>query len=265
MKLCKGSAVLNTLCYALFGVIFMGSAVLVGFLAGNMYEISLSGPSVDASVDVEAMEIEDGESAPARLLMIDPGHGGEDGGASSESGLVEKELNMLVSDDIAHLCLLFGLPYELTRESDVLLYDLYDELEDYTGKKKSLDLKNRLRLTEESGATMFLGIHMNKFPDSQYSGLQVYYSPNDPDSASVAAELQTFVAAHLQQENTRETKRASSSIFLLNRLEIPAILVECGFLSNIDESAKLGDSAYRSTLACTIFAPIAEYFVRSAG
>ena len=110
--------------------------------------------------------------------MQDPSHGGEDGGAVGDGGVTEKELNLAVSENIADLSMLFGVPYSMTRDCDKLLYDKYGELTDYTGKKKSLDLKNRLRSAEEEGAEVFLSIHMNKLQalptaDFRYTTLQI--------------------------------------------------------------------------------------------
>ncbi len=263
MRIKKDSTTASVLSYVLFSVLFMCSAILVGFLAGNMYEISLQSPYLQTSAESDSTEDSTCENNSFGLIMIDPGHGGEDGGAESDSGLVEKELNMYVSQNIADMCLIFGIPYKMSRESDTLLYNYYSDLEDYTGKKKSYDLKNRLKLTEETDASLYLGIHMNKFSDSRYSGLQVYFSPNAAESESIAHDVQSFVRSHLQPSNTREAKRAGSSIYILNQLERPALLVECGFLSNTEEAALLGDGNYRSSLATTIFTPILEYFVRS--
>lgn len=196
----------------------------------------------------------------ASPIVIDAGHGGEDGGAVSQSGVLEKDLNLLLADDIAHLCVLFGQPYEMTREDDTMLYSLYGD--NYEGRKKALDLKNRLKFTEEHGAAILLSIHMNKFTDPRYGGLQVYYSPNTEDSRQIALEVQSAVKRELQTENSREAKAAGSSIYILKNTETPAVLVECGFLSNPADTENLTDPSYRAALACVIAAPVFEYTVR---
>ena len=160
--------------------------------------------------------------------------------------------------------MLFGVPCSMTRDCDKLLYDKYGELTDYTGKKKSLALKNRLRSAEEEGAEVFLSIHMNKFTSPAYSGLQVYYSPNNDGSRVLAEAITAYNRAHLQTDNVRVAKSATSSIYLLHRLQIPAVLVECGFLSNPTEAALLQSENYRTSLACTVFTPVLEYCTRAA-
>ena len=111
-------------------------------------------------------------------FVIDPGHGGEDAGAVADDGTLEKDLNLEISTLLFSILELNGKEAVLTRDSDTLLYDKYDDLENYTGKKKVYDLKNRLKIAEEKENSIYVGIHMNKFPDSKYSGLQVYFSPN---------------------------------------------------------------------------------------
>ena len=204
--------------------------------------------------------VQTAEVCPApEVWVIDPGHGGEDGGASDVSGIVvEKTLNLAVSERIAAIAELFGHDCTMTRTDDRLLYDAYGDLTDYHGKKKTYDLRNRLRITEEAGATLFIGVHMNKFPKSQYHGLQVWYSPNDPKSADYAAFVQSYVKSALQPDNERTVKKATSSIYLLHRLCCPAILVECGFLSNEAECAALAAPAYQTALSAVLFAAIAE-------
>ena len=195
----------------------------------------------------------------APVWVIDPGHGGEDGGASDPSGqVVEKTLNLAVARRIAEIAGLFGHDCRLTREDDRLLYDAYRDLTDYRGKKKTYDLRNRLRITEDAGATLFVGIHMNKFPQPQYHGLQVWYSPNDPKSADYAAFVQSYMKSTLQPDNERMVKKATSSIYLLHRIHCPAILVECGFLSHPDECAALATPEYQTALSAVLFAAAAE-------
>ena len=139
------------------------------------------------------------------------------------------------------------------------MYDRYNDLEDYTGKKKVYDLKNRLRLAEEHENSIYVGIHMNKFPLEKYSGLQVYYSPNNELSYQIATDVQSTVQESLQAQNKRSIKRADSSIFILHKAKIPAVLIECGFLSNQNELALLKDESYRLSLALNLFSALSGY------
>ena len=206
------------------------------------------------SVPVEA------STSPARvpLLVIDAGHGGEDGGAEV-GGVLEKDCNLAVAMRIVDLCTLFGKDVLPTRTDDTMLYDRYGDLDDYTGHRKTFDLRNRLRLAEESDAALFVGIHMNKFPESKYRGLQVWYSPNSSRSKNAAEYIRSYSMTYLDPTNERETKAASKSIYILNRIKMPAVLVECGFLSNPDECALLVSDEYRSRLAAVIFSSAVEF------
>ena len=205
-------------------------------------------------------------AAPSRpIIVIDAGHGGEDGGASGEDGTKEKDLNLLVAQSLADILTASGYDVRMTRTDDRLLYDLYGDLTDYTGHKKTYDLRNRLRFTEEAGADLLLSIHMNKFPQPQYSGLQVYYSPTAPESRTVAEVIRNYTKLYLQPENERETKAATSSIYLLHRIQRPAVMVECGFLSNEEELSRLKDDTYRRQLALVIACAAAECLSGTAG
>lgn len=197
-----------------------------------------------------------GTDLPA--VIIDPGHGGEDGGSSSGE-VIEKDLNLSVSEDLYYLFEFAGVPAKMTRKHDTALYDLYGDLEDYSGKKKVYDLKNRVRFVTEEGGGIYLGIHMNKFPQEKYRGLQVYYSPNSDGSRTLAETIRSGAKTYLAPENEREVKRATSSIYVLDRLRVPAVLVECGFLSNPDELSLLTDPEYRQKMASVIFSSVCSY------
>ena len=185
-----------------------------------------------------------------RVTVIDAGHGGEDGGAS-DNGLVEKGLNLDVARKLAFLFETANLPYRLTREDDRMLYK-----EKIRGTLKMQDLRERLSIVESYRDARLVSIHMNRFPSPSVKGLQVWYSPNNGESREMAEKIRDSVKATLQPDNTREVKKAGSSIFLLNRCEAPAVLVECGFLSNPDEATALGKAEYRSSLAASIFSAL---------
>ncbi|MCQ2435502.1 MAG: N-acetylmuramoyl-L-alanine amidase [Clostridia bacterium] len=189
-------------------------------------------------------------------LVIDAGHGGMDGGAVADDGTVEKDLNLKVADRMATLCTVLGIEYKMTRTDDVMLCDMS------SSHRKLDDLYNRIKLTESITQPVFLSIHMNKFPVAKYSGLQVYYSTYDGRSQEIADAIQAFTAEILMPENGRKTKAAGSSIFVLDKATYPAVLVECGFLSNRDELSKLKTDEYQKALALTVLAPVAEYILK---
>ena len=189
-------------------------------------------------------------------IVIDPGHGGEDAGAVATDGTLEKDLNLEIAFLVKELCDLNGINAVLTRDTDTLLYDRYGDLECYKGKKKVYDLKNRLRFASEQENPIYVGIHMNKFEISRYSGLQIYYSKNDPLSYELANSVRECVIKNLQPANTRKAKAADSSIYVLHNADMPAILIECGFLSNPNELEALKDESYRLKLAICIYTSI---------
>ena len=192
----------------------------------------------------------------AVTVVIDAGHGGEDGGASSTGGALEKDLNLDIAFLLADMLRANGVDVVMTRTEDILLYD---PTSDYHGRKKVLDLAARLKIARETPDSVFVSIHMNSFPQTQYSGLQVYYSKNDANSKKIADLIQSNVKTYLQPSNTRKTKGATSAIFLLDRLETPAVLVECGFLSNPEEARRLSTAEYRKKLAFVIFCSLCDY------
>jgi len=129
---------------------------------------------------------------------------------------------------------------------------------DHEGRKKALDLLSRRTIAEHSRDALFVSIHMNAFPQSQYSGTQVWYGTKDALSREISHSIQQS-ALWLQPENRRKIKAASSSIYLLDQIPSPCVLVECGFLSNPTEAERLSDPNYQKALAVMIFAGISPY------
>ena len=190
-------------------------------------------------------------------IVIDAGHGGEDGGCVSDGGVLEKDINLEVAKKTSELLSSMGYNAVMTRTEDKMLYDMYGD--NYEGRKKTYDLKNRLRFAEENEADIFVSIHMNKFPQEQYSGLQVYYSKNNGESERIARSIQQFNKEYLQTDNEREIKAADKNIFLLDRMNIPAVLAECGFLSNKKEAEQLCNDEYRKELSFMLAAALSKY------
>ncbi len=187
-------------------------------------------------------------------VIIDAGHGGEDGGASSADGTKEKDLNLSVALNLGKLLESNGFSVVYTRKDDSMLYATSE------GSKKMQDLKNRLNVAEENEDAVFISIHMNKFSQEKYSGLQVFYSNNNKESEHLANIIQSNTKEFQQNENNREIKSAGSNIYLLNNINNPAVLVECGFLSNSNECEKLKDETYRKEIALVIYSSLIEFF-----
>ena len=209
----------------------------------------------------------DENAPPITVVVIDPGHGGEDGGASSAAGLVEKDVNLDVAFALRDLFEAAGIPVVMTRTEDKLLYD---RNVDFQGRKKVLDLAARRIIAEKTaeaaaevgGTSLFISIHMNAFPAPQYSGMQVWHGTGSPVSARVADAIQATSTA-LMPDNHRKTQAAGSSIYLLDRIQSPAVLVECGFLSNPEEAERLSKEEYRHALAAVVFAGVILGFYES--
>ena len=183
-------------------------------------------------------------------VIIDAGHGGEDGGAIGVNGVYEKDLNLEIATQLKDMLKACGIDVVMTRTEDVLLYD---KNSDYKGRKKILDLANRLKIANEHKNCIFVSIHMNSFPESKYNGLQVYYSKNSEKSAELALAIQDSVKTNLQKENSRKTKSSNGNIYLLDRIKSPAVLVECGFISNPEECTLLTSEEHQKKLSLSIF------------
>lgn len=195
-------------------------------------------------------------------IIIDAGHGGEDGGAVGINGTVEKDINLSISLKLMNLLEVSGYKVVMTREKDKAIYD---ESANTLREKKRSDLKNRMGIIKNNKKenAIFVSIHQNKFPDPKYHGTQIFYSVNNPGSQSLAEKVKDSVTEFIQPENTREIKPADKKIYLLHNAEIPAIIVECGFLSNIEESKKLIDNMYQNQLAFSIYCGITSYFLNN--
>ena len=189
------------------------------------------------------------DSSPSKTVILDAGHGGEDGGASSADRLLEKDLNLSLALTMRDILTANGVNVILTRETDTLLYD---RNADFQGQKKRLDMAARLKIAEEAPNAVFVSIHMNTYPHPSCKGVQVWYSENNEASFDLAKTIQSTAQKLLQPENDRTVKRSGSSIYLLRKLECPAVLVECGFLSSPEEATLLGDENYRQQLALTL-------------
>lgn len=189
-------------------------------------------------------------------VILDAGHGGEDGGASGKNGILEKDLNLSICMKIGKELTDNGVNVLYTRTEDILLYD---KSADHANRKKALDLAERVKIAQNTPNCIFVSIHMNSFPETKYSGLQTYYSKNNINSKSLALQIQTAVRSMIQKQNNRKIVKASSNIYVLDRLECPAVLIECGFLSNPEECRLLSTEIYQNQLSEIISQEIKKY------
>lgn len=187
-------------------------------------------------------------------ILIDPGHGGMDGGASAADGTLEKDINLAVALPLGDMLKVCGYPVRFTRSTDI---SLHDESARTVREQKVSDMHNRLAMYDQSKLT--LGIHTNKFPQTQYFGTQLFYSPNRPESEDMARAIRESVVSLLQPKNTREMKKADSGIYLLDKTQVPAVFVETGFLSNPSELEQLKSPEYQQKMALAILGGLLKY------
>lgn len=188
-----------------------------------------------------------------KVIILDPGHGGEDPGAIGVDGVLEKDLNLQVALRMRDLLIFGGYRVVMTRSDDRLLYD-----PDLSRSHKVQDLQTRLNYGDAYLSATFVSIHMNKFPDADCSGLQVYYSGNHASSSIIAEAIRTGYADALADGKARVCKPATSAIYILHRIEIPAVLIECGFLSNPQENERLQEAEYQKKLTAVIVTALSE-------
>jgi len=206
--------------------------------------------SVWLSRDSDADELQAGGEAH-RVVVIDAGHGGADGGAVAHDGTLEKDINLEIARVLAALMRVSGYKVVMTRERDEMLG------QDMTsGSAKMRDLKKRLEIASSYPEALTVSVHCNKFPQESCHGLQVYYG----EGAQVAAEAVQNAFSLVDSSNRRKIKKADSSIYLLHRASAPSILVECGFLSNRAELEGLKTEEYRKALALAIFHGASEFY-----
>lgn len=194
------------------------------------------------------------EKAPLEsrnILLIDAGHGGEDGGAVSCTGLAESGYNLEISLRLRDLCHLLGYKTKMIRQSDTAVYTTGQTL----AQKKASDLKHRVQIVNAAESAILLSIHQNHFPDSRYSGAQVFYAKTD-GSQLLAQTLQEALA---RGTGSSRQHKASSGVYLMDHITCPGVLIECGFLSNPAEEAKLRDPAYQKRLCAIIAGAVSGY------
>ena len=188
------------------------------------------------------------KSSNRHVVVLDPGHGGVDGGATSCTGVLESKINLDIAlrlDDMLHL---FGVDTVMIRDTDRSVYTQGDTI----AQKKVSDLRERVRLINETSNAFLISIHQNTYLDGKYWGLQVFY-PGTDGSKDFAEKLQTQFKESLMPENNRKIKRANG-IYLMEHINCPGVLIECGFLSNPREEALLRSEVYQKNLCAVITA-----------
>ena len=188
-------------------------------------------------------------------VIIDPGHGGGDGGAYAND-TVEKDLNLTISKKLYKLLISSGFNVKMIRCSDKMINTEGANLRE----RKVSDMKNRLKIYNSNTNNIVISIHQNKFPIEKYYGTQVFYSENNKNSKALAESIETSVKVLLQPDNERKAKPADKSIYLLYNSKVTSVIVECGFISNAKEAIKLKNKKYQNELVFAIYSGLLEYY-----
>lgn len=191
-----------------------------------------------------------------RIIAIDPGHGGIDPGAVSIRGTKEDEVNLDIALKLKRLVEQSGAIAIMTREEDVGLYS--DEAESLRQMKRE-DLKARKELVEDSESEIFISIHLNSFINTRYYGAQTFYRQESEEGQKLSIKIQEKLRDILDKDNKRQPQKRDN-IYVLNEIDIPSVLVECGFLSNPNEDKLLRDENYQEKIAWAIYTGILDYF-----
>ena len=185
-------------------------------------------------------------------IALDAGHGGIDGGAVSISGIPESQINLEITERLNDLLHLLGYRTFMLRNTDT---SLHTEGTTISAQKIS-DLKHRVQMVEDSEASLLISIHQNTFSNKKYSGAQVFYH-SAPESIALAGRLQENFIKTLNPVSKRKPKLAKG-IYLMEHLSCPALLIECGFLTNVQEEALLRSEAYQKQICCVIAATVSS-------
>ena len=221
--------------------------LLAGALVGTVVLLALTLGRLNGMME-PVMELETLQRTGP--LVLDAGHGGEDGGAVSITGAPESQINLAIVLKLRDVLGLYGVDPILLREEDISLHD--DNANTLREKKRS-DLKNRVTVVENVEGGTLLSIHQNTYPGSQYHGTHVFYAPTE-GSQSLAEHFQNSIKTALQPDNERAVKQIPDTVYIMNHITCPAILIECGVLTNPEEEALLRDEDYQRKLSAVIAA-----------
>lgn len=189
-----------------------------------------------------------------KTIVIDPGHGGRDGGAIARDNTSEKDIALAVAKQTQEFLEQAGAIVYLTRETDT---DLAGE--SFSGSRKERDIRNRLKFIHEKEPDLFITIHLNSLPSPRWRGAQTFYHPSILESKLLAETIQKEIIRNL--ENTNRAPLEMNSMYLLKHAEVPGALVEIGFLSNDEERELLKDPTYQKQMAASIYQGILRYIV----
>ncbi len=184
------------------------------------------------------------------------GHGTPDEGASSDEGITEASINLKIALKVQNLLEEAGSTVILTRSDES---GIYEEKSNTLREMKVSDIKNRVKMGNESSADIFVSIHLNKITQQKYWGWQTFFKKGNEESKKLAEALQNGLNQTIQKENKRESLKIEN-IYIVDHVKIPITIVECGFLSNEEEEKLLQTEEYQNKLAWGIYVGIMDYF-----
>lgn len=221
-------------------------SLLIAVVAIGIFQINLK----EESIETVALPVSN------KVIVLDAGHGNPDGGAVSTNGISEAEINLKIALKLQNLLEQSGATVILTRSDEDGIYDA-----DKTKLKnqKVSDIKNRVKIGNSSSADIFVSIHLNKIPQSQYSGWQTFFKSGSEQGEKLATSIQENLNKTIEKENNRVPMKLDN-VYIVKNVEIPLTIVECGFLSNEEEERKLQEDDYQDKLAWGIYNGIINYF-----
>ena len=190
------------------------------------------------------------------VIIIDAGHGGEDGGAVGIDGTAEKDLNLSISLKLNEILSAMGYQTRMVRTTDT---SIHNTDADTVRERKVSDIHNRAAIMNEYENCFYVSIHQNKYSGSSIWGAQTFYSPNNEESKELAQLIQSSIANNVQPDNKRVIKQSGTNIYVLYNATKPAVMVECGFVSNANELEQLKDDEYQNKMAFAISNGIINY------
>ena len=228
-------------------IVTIGMYMLIigGFLVGT-YLASVATTTVAQLIPVER----------DATIVIDAGHGGIDGGATSCTGVLESKINLEISLKLEDLLHLLGYRTVMIRKTDISVYTSGETI----AAKKVSDLRQRVKTVNETDDPILISIHQNTFSDGRYAGAQVFYAANQ-DSRELAEMMQENLIEGLDSDHNRSSQKADG-IYLLQHVDCPAVLIECGFLSNLEEERKLREESYQKKLCCVIGVTVGQFLTK---
>lgn len=246
---------INTLYIKYIGCIFM---IMINKKRMTLIIMVLFVSIASYTVTVKKNDVVTTSSLPVtnKVIVLDAGHGQPDSGASSNNGITEEAINLKITQKVQSLLEQSGSTVILTRSDE---NGIYNADSDSLRNKKVSDIKNRVKIGNSSSADIFVSIHLNKIEQSQYYGWQTFFKQGNEESQKLAQNIQNSLNNSIQKENKREPLKITGK-YIIDHVEIPTTIVECGFLSNPEEEKSLQDDNYQNRLAWGIYTGIMDYF-----